>query len=100
VEQDEGETTSFLLLEQQRLLKRNFIQKKKLQETIINVDLDHAEKAYRRFLHEWGTHWTRNVVMGGEIEVTTMVKKNKNENKNVDGVFIINSFFSFPYFCF
>jgi hypothetical protein len=48
------------------------------------VDLDHAERAYRRFLNDWGTHWTRSAVMGGEVEVTTMVRKTKSSEKSSD----------------
>ena len=34
----------------------------------IQIDVQQAERAYRRFLHDWGTHWTRSAVMGGEVE--------------------------------
>jgi hypothetical protein len=48
------------------------------------ADLGNAERAYRRFLHDWGTHWTRSAVMGGEVEVTTMVRKTKSNEKSLE----------------
>ena len=42
------------------------------------------EKIYRRFLHDWGTHWARTVVMGGEVEVTTMIRKTTDTAKQTD----------------
>ena len=48
------------------------------------VNLKQAENAYRRFLHDWGTHWTKSVIMGGEVAVTTMVRKSLTEEKQSD----------------
>eukprot|EP00939_MAST-03C_sp_MAST-3C-sp1_P001842 g1842.t1 len=39
---------------------------------------------YRRFLYEWGTHWASAVTMGGEVEVTTMVRKSTQESRSED----------------
>lgn len=34
-----------------------------------------AEVEYRRFLFEWGTHYVRSAIMGGEVEITSMVSR-------------------------
>lgn len=43
-----------------------------------------AVQRYRRFLHDWGTHFATSVTFGGEVEVTTMIRKSKSESKSED----------------
>jgi hypothetical protein len=46
-----------------------------------------AEIEYRRFLSEWGTHYIRSAVMGGEVEIKTMVSRdavNKKDEKTLE----------------
>ena len=40
-----------------------------------------AETEYRRFLNEWGTHFVESVVMGGDVQITSMVRRDSLKEK-------------------
>ena len=94
----EGKTTfDLFLLETQKTLgmakttskaksflrshKVNQKRSKKESKDLTPNELARAQDAYRRFLHDWGTHYTKMAVMGGEVTVTTMIRKTKAEEK-------------------